>query len=120
MPLCCDRPGNMVSLISLLLTAAAIVGGVAAPTPDHIQLQPRQLTLAGSRGYHDGFFYYYWTDGGAPATYRNLEGGSYSLEWGWGGNLIGGKGWENGTETRYGFPSVPRLDPLVDIVGHFP
>src|SRR5688500_2763901 len=92
----------MVGLFSLLLAATAVVGGLAAPTPDSSILPRQQSVPPNSRGFHDGFYYFWWSDGGSPATYKNLMGGSYSLEWKTGGNLLGGKGWENGTETRYG------------------
>lgn len=46
------------------------------------------------------FFYSWWSDGGAPVTYTNLAGGSYSVEWQSGGNLVGGKGWNPGVDAR--------------------
>jgi len=52
-----------------------------------------------SEGWHDGYFYSWWTDGTPPtATYTNLQGGQYSVVWsGNQGNLVGGKGWNPGT-----------------------
>ncbi|RXW16822.1 hypothetical protein EST38_g9041 [Candolleomyces aberdarensis] len=53
-----------------------------------------------SEGTHDGFFYSWWTDGGATATYTNEPKGQFSISWGSGGNLLGGKGWNPGSHTR--------------------
>ena len=44
-------------------------------------------------GTHNGFYYSWWTDNGAQATYTNGPAGQYSITWGTGGNLVGGKGW---------------------------
>lgn len=48
-------------------------------------------------GTHNGFYYSWWTDNGAQATYTNGPAGQYSITWGTGGNLVGGKGWNPGT-----------------------
>ncbi|KAF6750633.1 glycoside hydrolase family 11 protein [Ephemerocybe angulata] len=53
-----------------------------------------------SEGVHDGFYHYWWTDGGANATYTNKANGQFSIEWGTGGNVFGGKGWRPGTANR--------------------
>jgi hypothetical protein len=58
-----------------------------------------------SAGTHNGCYYSWWTDGGAQATYTNGAGGSYSVSWKTGGNLVGGKGWNPGA-ARYVF-SIP-------------
>ena len=47
-------------------------------------------------GVHDGYFYQWWSDGQGPATYKNLPGGSYSVDWDSRGNFVGGKGWNPG------------------------
>lgn len=60
------------------------------------------VTRAGtpsSSGTNNGFFYSWWTDNGATATYTNGPGGQYSITWGTGGNLVGGKGWNPGSNT---------------------
>jgi len=49
-----------------------------------------------SEGWHDGYYYSWWSDGLPTATYTNLAGGSYSLSWSGNGNLVGGKGWNPG------------------------
>ncbi|KAJ2926358.1 hypothetical protein H1R20_g10724, partial [Candolleomyces eurysporus] len=53
-----------------------------------------------SEGMHDGFFYSWWTDGGASATYTNGPKGQFSVTWDNGGSLLGGKGWKPGSRTR--------------------
>ncbi|EEY23770.1 endo-1,4-beta-xylanase A [Verticillium alfalfae VaMs.102] len=84
----------MVCFSSLFVAASAIAGVFASPV-DHEQLAKRQSTPS-SQGTHDGYFYSWWTDGGAAATYTNLAGGEYSVSWSNGGNLVGGKGWNPG------------------------
>jgi endo-1,4-beta-xylanase len=41
--------------------------------------------------------YSWWTDGGSKVTYTNGNAGSYSVNWGSGGNFVGGKGWNPGS-----------------------
>lgn len=83
----------MVSFKSLLIAVSAITGIFAAPTVDLIE----RGGTASSQGTSNGFFYSYWTDNGAQATYTNGAAGQYSLTWGTGGNLVGGKGWNPGS-----------------------
>ena len=81
----------MVSFTQLFTALTAVAGTLAAPN----LLEPRQNTPNGE-GTHDGYFYSWWSDGASPATYTNLAGGSYSVTWQSGGNLVGGKGWNPG------------------------
>jgi endo-1,4-beta-xylanase len=60
------------------------------------ELFERQSTPS-STGYHNGYFYSWWTDGASPVTYQNGAGGSYSVDWQSGGNFVGGKGWNPGS-----------------------
>lgn len=78
--------------ISSFLAACALVSGAAAVP----QIFARQNTPNGE-GTHDGYFYSWWSDGASPATYTNEAGGSYSVQWQSGGNLVGGKGWNPGS-----------------------
>lgn len=48
-------------------------------------------------GIHNGYYYSWWTDGGATTTYSNGPGGQYSVKWSGKGNLVGGKGWNPGS-----------------------
>ncbi|KAG8997389.1 hypothetical protein FRB95_006051 [Tulasnella sp. JGI-2019a] len=85
----------MVSFSSLLIASAAVTGISAIPG------KPSTLTrrsgTASSTGTDGGYYYAYWTDGSAAATYTNKGGGEYSLVWsGNTGNIVGGKGWMPG------------------------
>jgi endo-1,4-beta-xylanase len=81
----------MVTFTSLLAGLAAVSGVLAAPT----EVQRRAGT-PNSTGYHNGFYYSWWSDGGSQVTYTNGAGGSYSVQWQTGGNFVGGKGWKPG------------------------
>jgi endo-1,4-beta-xylanase len=97
----------MVSFSALLVAVTAAVGALAAPANSTEGFGIRSGTPSSS-GTHDGYFYSWWTDGAADATYTNLGGGQYSLQWsGNNGNLVGGKGWNPGTNGRYVIASPP-------------
>ncbi|TFK19286.1 xylanase A [Coprinopsis marcescibilis] len=89
----------MKLLASLAVAAAAISGSVGSP------VDATDASILGgtpsSAGNHGGFYYSWWTDNAAQATYTNLDGGTYSLQWsGNNGNLVGGKGWNPGVSGR--------------------
>jgi endo-1,4-beta-xylanase len=91
----------MVSFKSLLLAAAAATSVLARPF-DFLDegnstesLERRQVT-ANSEGYHNGYFYSWWSDGGGQATYTMGEGSRYQVQWKNTGNFVGGKGWNPG------------------------
>ena len=83
----------MVGFTTLLAAVAAVSGVAASPA---MSLNKRQIT-PNEEGYHDGYFFSWWSDGQSPVTYTNEAGGSYSVQWSSGGNLVGGKGWNPGT-----------------------
>ena len=83
-------------IFTSLLAACALVSGAAA-APGLSGLSERQSSTPNGEGTHDGYFYSWWSDGSSPVTYTNLAGGSYSVDWQSGGNLVGGKGWNPGT-----------------------
>lgn len=91
----------MVSFTSLLLAVSAAAGVYANPVPPSIDemretfLQARGGTPSAT-GTHDGFYFSWWTDNGAQATYTNGPKGQYSITWSGSGNLVGGKGWNPG------------------------
>ncbi|KAL1978807.1 hypothetical protein VTN31DRAFT_1666 [Thermomyces dupontii] len=89
----------MIGITSFALAALAATGALAFPTGNTTELEKRQTT-PNSEGWHDGYYYSWWSDGGAQATYTNLEGGTYEISWGDGGNLVGGKGWNPGLNAR--------------------
>ncbi|PPR00869.1 hypothetical protein CVT24_000320 [Panaeolus cyanescens] len=94
----------MVSFTSLFIAVSAALAAYAEPIPAPATFNTTLLSARGgtpsSEGYHDGYFYSWWTDNGAQATYTNGPGGQYSIQWGSGGNLVGGKGWNPGSTSR--------------------
>jgi endo-1,4-beta-xylanase len=93
----------MVSFTSLIALLSATTG-VFAYAGD---IQKRYSSS--STGTSNGYYYSYWTDGSAEATYTNGDNGEYSVTWtGDVGNFVGGKGWNPGS-SRYilisGYPS---------------
>ncbi|KAG4414615.1 Endo-1,4-beta-xylanase 4 [Cadophora malorum] len=89
----------MVSFITFLATSFAFTSTVLAYPANVTDLS--ELMIRGgtpsATGTHNGFYYSWWTDNGAQATYTNGPAGQYSITWGTGGNLVGGKGWNPGT-----------------------
>jgi endo-1,4-beta-xylanase len=86
----------MVSFNSLFVACLSIGGAFALPAFNETELVARGGT-PNSVGTNNGFYYSWWSDGGASATYTNGAAGQYSITWGSGGNLVGGKGWNPGT-----------------------
>ena len=88
----------MVSFTTILVAATAVVGVVAFPSPNinATQLEARSGTPS-STGTNNGFYYSFWTDGGAAVTYTNKAAGEYSVTWSGNGNFVGGKGWNPGS-----------------------
>ncbi|KAL5606766.1 hypothetical protein BROUX41_003152 [Berkeleyomyces rouxiae] len=96
----------MVSFTALLAAAAAFSSVTATPVaiPDSpvnttevdLELMKRAGTPSNT-GYHNGYYYSWWTDGGSDVTYTNGKDGSYSVKWSTGGNFVGGKGWNPGS-----------------------
>jgi endo-1,4-beta-xylanase len=88
----------MVGFTALVAACAAVTGVVAAPglfNDTAPGLDKRQVT-PNQEGTHNGYFFSWWSDGASPVTYTNGPGGSYSVQWQSGGNLVGGKGWNPG------------------------
>jgi len=94
----------MVSFSTLFAASTAIVGALAAPgqSPNSGAVFRRAGTPS-STGTNNGYYYSWWTDGGAQVTYTNLAGGAYSVVWQTGGNFVGGKGWKPGGRRTVNF-----------------
>ncbi|CZT07246.1 hypothetical protein WAI453_012959 [Rhynchosporium graminicola] len=95
----------MVSFTSLLVAASAFTGVFSAPNVDVAERAPGALSeragTPSATGFNNGFYFSWWTDGKAQATYTNGAAGQYSINWsGNNGNLVGGKGWQPGTANR--------------------
>ena len=92
----------MVSFTSFIVACGAIASTLAAPTTELAKrapaevLDPRSGTPS-STGTNNGFYYSFWTDGGADVTYTNGNAGTYSVKWSGSGNFVGGKGWNPGS-----------------------
>lgn len=87
----------MLSYKTILTALVAASSVVATPAASPMDLMRRQGNITpNEEGTHDGYFFSWWSDGASPVTYTNLDGGSYSVDWQSGGNLVGGKGWNPG------------------------
>ncbi|KAL3461831.1 concanavalin A-like lectin/glucanase domain-containing protein [Aspergillus heterothallicus] len=90
----------MVSFSALLLACTSALGAFAAPADQLAERGETSLlerSTPSSTGYHNGYYYSFWTDGGGDVTYTNGNGGSYSVQWSNVGNFVGGKGWNPGS-----------------------
>jgi endo-1,4-beta-xylanase len=85
----------MVRISSFLVASFAIVSSFALPG-NYTELESRSGTPS-STGYNNGYYYSFWTDGGAAVTYTNGNGGEYKVTWSGNGNFVGGKGWNPGS-----------------------
>ncbi|KAI1081906.1 Xyn11A, glycoside hydrolase family 11 protein [Whalleya microplaca] len=84
------------SFSALLVAVSAIAGSVlAAPSSGSAALEKRITTS--ETGTNNGFYYSFWTDGGADVTYTNGDKGAYTVTWSGNGNFVGGKGWATGS-----------------------
>jgi endo-1,4-beta-xylanase len=99
----------MVSLKALALVLTAATGALSAPfdflhkrDDGNSSLVARQAT-PNEEGYHNGYFFSWWSDGGGYVQYNMGEGSRYDVEWRDTGNFVGGKGWV----------SVPHIPPTI-------
>ncbi|KAJ7054719.1 endo-1,4-beta-xylanase A [Mycena amicta] len=90
----------MLSLKKLFTSLATVtIAGVAA-FPFNIT---ERSGTPSSTGTNNGFYYSFWTDGGAAVTYTNGAAGQYSVTWSGNGNFVGGKGWMPGAARAISF-----------------
>ncbi|CEI65843.1 hypothetical protein FVEN_g7482 [Fusarium venenatum] len=110
----------MVRITSVFAGLSLVAGSIAAPSPEGLfsKLAKRGGT-PNSSGTHDGFYYSWWSDGGAEATYENGPGGSYTMSWQTGGNVVGGKGWSPGKARTisYGGEYKPNGNSYLSVYG---
>nr|CDS82547.1 glycoside hydrolase family 11 enzyme [uncultured eukaryote] len=96
----------MISFVSVLLATVAVVGQLATACPIHesdtSSVHERSGTPS-STGTNGGYYYSFWTDGGAAVTYTNKAGGEYSVQWSGNGNFVAGKGWNPGSARNINF-----------------
>nr|CDS82496.1 glycoside hydrolase family 11 enzyme [uncultured eukaryote] len=85
----------MIGFSSLIVAFAAVSQVLAFPTTNSTLLA--RSGTPSSTGTSGGFYYSFWTDGGAAVTYTNGGAGEYSLQWSGNGNFVGGKGWNPGS-----------------------
>ncbi|KAH7118524.1 endo-1,4-beta-xylanase [Dactylonectria estremocensis] len=91
----------MLSFSKLATLLSAVTAAFALPfnvtdVDESGELLPRAGTPS-STGYHNGYYYSFWTDGGGTVTYTNGAAGSYNVQWSNVGNFVGGKGWNPGS-----------------------
>ncbi|CAG7850130.1 Endo-1,4-beta-xylanase xynf11a Short=Xylanase xynf11a; AltName: Full=1,4-beta-D-xylan xylanohydrolase xynf11a; Flags: Precursor [Serendipita indica DSM 11827] len=99
----------MVAIKSLLIALVGVASALASPIaePAEVEVEARapeanselaaRAGTPSSTGWHNGYYYSFWTDGAGNVYYTNGSGGSYSVNWSGNGNWVGGKGWNPGS-----------------------
>ncbi|KFX91634.1 hypothetical protein O988_07660 [Pseudogymnoascus sp. VKM F-3808] len=91
----------MVLLKALFVALTTFAGVLAVPfnavgERDVVNVKERSVP-ATSQGYHNGYFYAWWSDGIGNATFTLGEDSRYSVEWDGISSFYGGIGWNPGT-----------------------
>lgn len=87
----------MIFFASLPFIFTVIAGVFASPLGGNATELLARSGTPSSTGTNGGYYYSFWTDGGAAVTYTNGNGGEYSVTWSGNGNFVGGKGWNPGS-----------------------
>ncbi|KAI0379108.1 glycoside hydrolase family 11 protein [Hypomontagnella monticulosa] len=112
----------MVSFTALLAACASLARVVTASPLNATEfdlIEKRQSTPSAT-GFHNGYYFSWWTDGGSQVTYTNEAAGKYSVKWGGGGgNFVGGKGWNPGgpKEIKYSGSYQPNGNSYLAVYG---
>lgn len=99
-------------LFKVLLVALTTFAGVLAVPFEAVgvkeveNLKGRSVP-ATSQGYHNGYFYAWWSDGIGNATFTLGEDSRYSVEWDGISSFYGGIGWNSGTGRSVFVQKIP-------------
>jgi len=104
---------------SLLLALAAGAFVRAFPSLNHTELVARQSLTTSQTGTNGGYYYSFYTDGGAAVTYTNENAGEYKVQWNGNGNFVAGKGWNPGgpMSVKYSGSWVPDGNAYLSVYG---
>jgi endo-1,4-beta-xylanase len=89
----------MVSFTTLIVACTAAFGAFASPlsSTNGTDVLVSRAGTPSSTGYHNGYYYSFWTDNAGNVNYQNGANGQYSVQWSGNGNWVGGKGWNPGS-----------------------
>jgi hypothetical protein len=91
----------MVLLKTFFVTLTTFAGVFAVPFDAvgerYVETLKERSVPATSQGYHNGYFYAWWSDGIGNATFNLGEDSRYSVEWDGISSFYGGIGWNPGT-----------------------
>ena len=88
------------AIVALTAFSRVFAAPAELPARNVTELLIERAGTPSSTGTNNGYYYSFWTDGGADVTYTNGAGGQYSVTWSGNGNFVGGKGWNPGA-SRY-------------------
>ena len=88
----------MISLSSVAIALTTVVGALALPSDQSVNLAARQAITSSQTGTNNGYYYSFWTNGAGSVSYSNGAAGQFSVNWAnqGGGDFTCGKGWNPG------------------------